>query len=145
MNFINEFPSTNFHELNLDWFFNKFKALLQEWEQMKIEFDNLNEAFDALRQYVNDYFDNLDVQEEINNKLDVMASDGTLGVILAPFVKTDVENWLEENITQETGYVLDTSLTIAGAGADAEAVGLKTFLLDESLSVSCCGTLTIDP
>ena len=32
-------------------------------------------------------------------------------------------NWLEENITQETGYVLDDSLTVTGAAADAKAVG----------------------
>ena len=31
-----------------------------------------------LEKYVHDYFDNLDVQEEINNKLDAMAEDGTL-------------------------------------------------------------------
>ena len=39
-----------------------------------------------------------------------------------------VTDWLEENITQETGYVLDDSLTVEGAAADAKAVGdaLKT-------------------
>lgn len=36
-----------------------------------------------LEQYVHDYFDNLDVQEEINNKLDDMAEDGTLAEIVA--------------------------------------------------------------
>ena len=35
-----------------------------------------------LQNYVNNYFDNLDVQEEINNKLDDMTEDGTLGVII---------------------------------------------------------------
>ena len=34
-----------------------------------------------------------------------------------------VTEWLDEHITQETGYVLDTSLTIAGAAADAKATG----------------------
>ena len=34
--------------------------------------------FNELHDYVHDYFDNLDVQEEINNKLDDMAEDGTL-------------------------------------------------------------------
>ena len=39
-----------------------------------------------------------------------------------------VTEWLEDNITQETGYVLDDSLTVEGAAADAKAVGdaLKT-------------------
>ena len=38
--------------------------------------------FNELSQYVHDYFDNLDVQEEINNKLDEMVSDGTFETIL---------------------------------------------------------------
>lgn len=35
-----------------------------------------------LKEYVDHYFENLDVQEEINNKLDAMAEDGTLGEII---------------------------------------------------------------
>jgi hypothetical protein len=34
-----------------------------------------------------------------------------------------VESWLEDNITQETGYVIDDSLTVAGAAADAKKTG----------------------
>ena len=33
------------------------------------------------------------------------------------------ENWLANNITQETGYVIDDSLSVSGAAADAGAVG----------------------
>lgn len=39
-----------------------------------------------LKVYVENYFDNLDVQEEINNKLDQMAEDGTLTEIIAQFL-----------------------------------------------------------
>ena len=38
----------------------------------------LTDAFNQLNDFVENYFDNLDVQEEINNKLDEMAEDGTL-------------------------------------------------------------------
>ena len=37
--------------------------------------------FETLYNYVHDYFDNLDVQEEVNNKIDEMAEDGTLEAI----------------------------------------------------------------
>ena len=40
------------------------------------------QKFNNLKAYVDNYFDNLDVQEEINNKLDDMAKDGTLREIL---------------------------------------------------------------
>ena len=45
----------------------------------------LQELFTQLRTYVNDYFTNLDVQEEINNKLNDMAQDGSLEDIIADF------------------------------------------------------------
>lgn len=43
-------------------------------------------AFLELQQYVTDYFNNLDVQEEINNKLDEMAENGTLEEIIAQYL-----------------------------------------------------------
>ena len=43
---------------------------------------NLYNAFVSLQDYVNQYFDDLNVQNEINNKLDQMASDGTLDTII---------------------------------------------------------------
>lgn len=42
----------------------------------------VQENFDTLFNYVNDYFDNLDVQEEINNKLDIMVQEGELQQII---------------------------------------------------------------
>lgn len=43
---------------------------------------NLHTAYEELQSYVNNYFSTLDVQEEINKKLDTMASDGTLENII---------------------------------------------------------------
>lgn len=48
----------------------------------------LLQAYTDLQNYVNNYFANLDVQEEINNKLDSMAEDGTLDAILLPYFNT---------------------------------------------------------
>lgn len=47
--------------------------------------DYINQ-FNELHDYVHDYFDNLDVQEEINNKLDQMAEDGVLADIIAQYL-----------------------------------------------------------
>ena len=48
--------------------------------QNKVEEDmsKLYGAFIELQTYIDNYFENLDVQEEINNKLDEMVNDGTL-------------------------------------------------------------------
>lgn len=44
-------------------------------------------------------------------------------VAAASIPPTYVTDWLDENITQETGYVIDKSLTIENAAADAKAAG----------------------
>lgn len=50
----------------------------------------LQELFTTLYNFVHDYFDNLDVQEEINNKLDAMAEDGTLQEIITTYIQSNV-------------------------------------------------------
>lgn len=45
--------------------------------------DNLNEAFIKLQDYVNNYFSTLDVQEEVNKKLDEMVENGTFDKLLS--------------------------------------------------------------
>lgn len=47
----------------------------------------LQEAYTTLKNYVDNYFDNLDVQEEINNKLDDMAESGELTDIIAQYLQ----------------------------------------------------------
>ena len=46
----------------------------------------LQAAFITLKTYVDNYFENLDVQEEINNKLDDMAESGELTEIIAEYL-----------------------------------------------------------
>lgn len=50
-----------------------------------IEVQNL---MTQLQNYVNNYFTNLDVQQEINNKLDEMVADGTLQEIIASYLNS---------------------------------------------------------
>lgn len=46
------------------------------------------EKFNQLHDYVQDYFDNLDVQQEINHKLDDMVEDGVLQEIIADYLNS---------------------------------------------------------
>lgn len=54
--------------------------------------ENVTNAFIELQNYVNNYFANLDVQEEINNKLNEMAQDGTLEKIINENIFNDLNN-----------------------------------------------------
>ena len=48
---------------------------------MSSEFNNLQNKFNELKLYVENYFSNLDVQNEINNKLDEMVKSGEFQII----------------------------------------------------------------
>ena len=69
-------------------------------ESVNTNADNNNElvkAYSDLQDYVNNYFDNLDVQTEIDNKLDEMASDGTLDEIINQEIFGELNSQVETN------------------------------------------------
>jgi len=95
--------------------------------------NNLETWVNENREYIDNYFENLNVQNEINVKLDEMVDDGTFGEIIDPILEQfeqdamgnlsqQVSDWLEENITPTTP-VIDATLTVSGAGADAKVTG----------------------
>ena len=86
----------------------------------------LLQSYRQLQEYVNDYFTNLDVQQEINIKLDDMATSGELSNLLSPFIPDLVTNWLTANVNPVgSAVVVDSSLSISGAAADSKTVGTK--------------------
>lgn len=103
--------------------------------------ENLHTAYENLQGYVNDYFDNLDVQDEINNKLDALVENGTIHEIFnddvaailsvaseaaedaIEAIPANVTNWLNEHVNPESDVVIDDTLSIEGAAADAKATG----------------------
>ena len=78
-----------------------YEALCALWKYVSDMTDVINNnatleeeyilKFNELKSYVENYFANLDVQEEINNKLDAMVEDGTL--------QTLINNFLQPNVT----------------------------------------------
>lgn len=56
----------------------------------------LQELYVVLKNYVDQYFENLDVQDEINNKLDEMAQDGTLTNLIKNYVDPIQEAFEDE-------------------------------------------------
>ena len=100
------FPYSNFHDMNLDW-------IINQWLEMKKSFTTYEQAFKDLKEFVDGYFNNLDVQKEINKKLDSMASDGTLSNLIAPFINNNslpiMVDSIEKMINNEKIYVLSTN------------------------------------
>lgn len=98
-------PYTNFHELNQDWFLQEFNKLIDQWKAMRKNFDNVQDAFNDLKNYVQDYFKNLNVQEEINNKMDEIVNSGRLDILMqnyVPYVTPQMFGAKGDNITDDT-------------------------------------------
>ncbi len=91
---IQRFPfiEQDFDGINLYGILNKIKEYLNQViadTQIVINNqENLYNSFSQLYDYVENYFDNLDVQVEINNKLDEMAQDGTLQEIVSTYLNS---------------------------------------------------------
>lgn len=81
--------SMTYYEL-LSWLCNYIeKEIIPVVNQHSEEFNILINAYNQLKEYVDNYFENLDVQEEINNKLDEMAESGELAEIIAIFLQSN--------------------------------------------------------
>lgn len=70
---------------------------MEDVETLHGDVTGLRDAYVKLQGYVNDYFNNLDVQEEINNKLDDMFSKGLLDKYFVYTVNVKLHG-VEENV-----------------------------------------------
>lgn len=95
---------------------------MEDVETLHGDVTNLHKAYVELQSYVNNYFSTLDVQEEINNKLDKMSENGELTKLISPLLPSLISDWLSKNITPTTPPI-DKTLSVSGSGADAKIVG----------------------
>ena len=114
-----------------------------------------------LQEYVNTYFDNLDVQEEINNKLDAMTESGELTTLIGAYVdpiyeayETEINAKLDEQdeqIENQTNRITNqnteinvlkgrmdsfSALTDGSTSGDAELADIRVDLTGQSYSTA---------
>lgn len=82
-----QFPYSNFHDLNLDWIISEVKKAIEGFKALSAKTDDFETTLNNALEYINNYFENLDVQKEINNKLEEMKENGELANIIASFLK----------------------------------------------------------
>ena len=63
-----------------------FCKLGEEINKLIISMNQAGEQVEELTEYVSTFFDNLDVQEEVDNKIDRMVEDGTLQEIITQYL-----------------------------------------------------------
>ena len=118
MGLFEQFPYTNFHELNLDW-------VLKEWAEQKREFETIAEAFADLKSYVENYFENLDVQDEIDAKLDEMMSEGQLTDVLMQAIAIYEGSFQQQINALSSRMDSFTHLTDGSTTGDAELIDAR--------------------
>ena len=116
--------SMTYYEM-LVWFTNYLgKTVIPTIDNNAEAIIELQGLFVELQTYVNEYFDNLDVQEEINNKLDAMVEDGTMEELIAAYLTQNIDiifpkRWAEDYSTmgdislikyKDKNVVIDTGL-----------------------------------
>lgn len=70
----------------------KINEIINSQNSVGQETEALYNAFINLQNYINNYLDNLDIQEEVNNKLNDMAESGELGEIINQEIFTELNN-----------------------------------------------------
>lgn len=110
------FPYSNFHEMNMDEIIKICKDLVDNFAEIEDDWTNF-------REYVNNYFANLDVSDEVRANLEEMLNNGEFNAIINTGKANIINAWLESHILPESEVVLDSSLTLANAAAQARATG----------------------
>lgn len=91
----------------------KVNQLIRNFNELSDEVKDYINQFVELRTYVEEYFDNLDVQEEVNTKLNEMAEDGTLQEIIVNYIQDqmldNVEFLFNEQLNLNESYYSVTS------------------------------------
>lgn len=75
------------------------KTVMPDLNNVNEGLEELQSFYLQLQDYVNSYFDNLDVQEEINNKLDEMVEDGALEQIIEQYLSSSAL-WGFDNVSE---------------------------------------------
>lgn len=132
MGLYQHWPYTNFHELNLDWLVGEIKKWAEDYKIIHDETVGMLAQIEALKEYVDSYFDDLDVKAEINAKIDEMVSDGTFKKIVGEYLDSveqdmaaksyyDEITWKQFRSSNTNVYVV----TVPRTDTDGEVIQLS--------------------
>ena len=128
---------TNFPYIEEDFdALTNYELLCKVVEELNKMIDNMNtqnesilalyDAFNTLKTYVDTYFENLDVQEEINNKLDEMAESGELTNLIKKYVDPIYQAYEEEINEDISNFKNQTNNSVNLLRTEVESIASGT-------------------
>ena len=127
MGIFRQFPYSNFHDMNMDQIIKIMREMQDEWTATK-------EEWTSYKNFIDNYFANLDVSEEVLQALQSMAASGELNRIIDPVIASETAEWLTEHLAP-TSPPVDNTLTVSGAAADAKAAGDRIVHVQNALQI----------
>lgn len=127
-----EYPYTDPNRYNSDWILNRVKELSLEWIETQKEWNNTREEFASLKAFIQNYFAQLDLQDEVNVKLDIMARDGSLSALISPLF-SEYKKEIDRSMSEQNDKInvlnsrMDTftSLPDGSTAGDAELQDIR--------------------
>ena len=126
-------PYSNFHDLNLDWILKQFPLVYEAKDKAVSAGEAAEQAKDDAVSAKDDAVSamttavqakNDAVSARNNAAISANAAAASLNAI-GTATSGAVADWLEQHVDPDTGYVIDNSLTISGAAADAKETGVQ--------------------
>ena len=122
-------PYTNFHELNLDWIVKTVKEYVEKTDALAISYADL-------KAYVDNYFEDIDVQAEIDNKLQEMYDSGELAALIGQFLSTESLLIFNTLAALKAADNLASGVSVMTLGTSSMTDGLNEFYVIRSLTSS---------
>lgn len=101
--------------------YSRVNMLIRMFNKLSSNTKEIIEGFTAQMTEFEEYFDNLDVQEEINKKLDDLANSGELGELMARYIDPEFDA-LEESVTSS----IDTMMNLVTATNSATPIPVSS-------------------
>lgn len=109
--------------------YSRVNMLIRMFNRLSSNTKEIIEGFTAQMTEFEEYFDNLDVQEEINKKLDDLANSGELGELMARYIDPEFDE-LEESVTSSINTMMN--LVTATNSATPVPVGSTDDMTDHT-------------
>ena len=123
MGIFRQFPYSNFHEMNMDEIIKIVKDLADDWAEYNRKwgqlYDDTAAALQDFIDYYTNYFATLDLQDEVNNRIDAMLESGEFQAIVNSYLQPFIEEFTT-HIHRKVIIIGDSYSTGTGGGQSIE-------------------------